>query len=170
MRKSLFVLLSVVCFSTLNALAQKNSVPEGWHHVKACEFSFILPNDIVEKKVQPIDSCVAEFVGKNIALKIDYGMYSGPNTRSDGDKEYKTSPIKISGKTGELVTYYNDWENPETRTRDKIWYADIYLVTHRTYVANVKSTIALSFSVSRYESADPETVKKIYQSLRYSGL
>jgi hypothetical protein len=169
MHRVLFVLLSLMFLLTLDTWAQKRSVPEGWHGVKACEFSFIVPNDVVQRKVQPIDSCVAEFVGKNIAVTIDYGMYSGPSKQSEDDKDYKTSPISVNGKVGELATYYNDWKNPETKSIDKIWYADVNLITPRRFFVFIKTTFALSFSVSRYESADPETVKTIYQSLKYLG-
>jgi hypothetical protein len=169
MRNSLILLLLLQCLLHVNSSAQKVHVPEGWHVVKACGFSFVVPNDVIEKKVQPIDSCVAQFQSKNIAIKIDYGIYRGPATQSKDDRDYKVSDIKVSGKSGKLATYYNDWENPETKHPDKIWYADIDLTPRQIRLANGKATVSLSFSVSRYESADPEVVKMIYESLKYLG-
>ena len=167
--KVLYSLLAISFLLTVTVRAQKTIIPEGWHGVRACGFTFIVPNDLIQREVQPIDMCVAEFVGKNLAVRIDYGMYSGgPNKPSEDDRNYKTSTMKVGGQLAELATYYNDWENPVSKAPDKIWYADVYL-TRSMIIDNKTIILALSFSVSRYESADPEDIKTIYKSLTYSG-
>ncbi len=70
--------------------------------------TFRLPPDLIDQKVQGIDSSVGQYKSDSIILSFDYGMYSDPLTSYSKRPDYQESEIKIDGRVAKKIIYKDD--------------------------------------------------------------
>jgi len=99
-----------------------------------------------------IDSCVAEYEGNSIRIEIDYGRYSDRPTQRSDMENFTETPMMFGSVPGNLFTYRKAGSPPSS-------ISNVYIETDE------KS--ALGLTISTTDPSDDETVKRIYQSLRY---
>ena len=160
--RTLALMFAFFCLS-IAAIAQNSSVPKGWKQVTACEFSFLLPDDALQRKTHPVDSCLAGFDTKDIHIGLDYGLYSGPGSQQEWEKNYRNLPVKINGRKASLITYEIDERNPEFPciTMIHMWTSEPSMETG--------PGVSILMVISSKRSVEPRIVKQIYESLKFVG-
>ena len=166
MKRRLFLLLVLVFLQWVKTEAQTTPAPEGWKKVTACQFTFNLPNDMQGVPQWPVDSCLAGYENEEISIELDYGWYSGPGGQQDWEKVYRTSSIKINGRTAELITYVIDTDKMKTKHP---LVTHIHLITHAPKKGKLRTTTSLLFTISCTEAVVQSVVKQIYESIRFVG-
>jgi hypothetical protein len=162
--KSALLLLAFFLTSLLLtslARAQVRDAPKGWKRVSACDFSFVLPEDMQSTNAHGRDSCVEEFENKDVLVYLDYGLYSNPGGRDDSMKQYKKSRVRIGGRAADVITYIDD---SGTRGKELESATLVHIVTR-----NNRPRVSLLLQIHTKESIDREIVKRIYQSIRYEN-
>ena len=73
---------------------------DGWKKIENRSFSFSVPSSFKKTETRGIDSFVEEYVGANIKLSFDYGIYS--NNFDDWPKDTKFENLKVDGKDARI--------------------------------------------------------------------
>ena len=139
---------------------RKAQIPAAWKLLSVCSFEFYVPPDFEEKKVQPIDSCVKNYVGENIELLIDEigtGIDPPDFSRSHEyslEKDYLLEKTVVDGEPAEIITFAG--ANEIISRKDLIYSA----------VLDVPQA-GLTIWAHCQNTADRETAKKIFKSVKF---
>ena len=77
-------------------------IPSDWQAIDATSFTLSLPPGWQFNRLQGIDSYVGEFVGDNMKLHFDYGMYSNP-LAYENDPNYIITHETIDNQDAKIV-------------------------------------------------------------------
>lgn len=152
-------LLLAACGSTQTSAAFHPSAafypPADWVQVNARgDFTFWLPNTVVEQKVQGVDSYVGVWKGSGLDVSFDYGMYSGGLDSRISTRPHTETVDDSSGRQGAIVTYVDDEGNhvAELDVRDP---------------APGQTPDNLTFDASSGSASDADTCLLIVKSVRF---
>lgn len=105
-----------------------DKVPADWKQISVCSFEFYIPPDFKEEKVQGTDSCVKNFVSRNIKLlidEVDVGIEPQIYSRSgsySAEKDYLLEKTVVDGKSAEIITFS---ATKETRAKKDFIYGAV---------------------------------------------
>jgi hypothetical protein len=74
----------------------------GWTRVDLVPFTMVMPDDLKEVPVKPIDSYVRHFECPTMTLGFDWGQWSDPLTSSDGP-EISREAVMVGGRNAVVV-------------------------------------------------------------------
>lgn len=71
-------------------------------------FTFQIPQELIDQKVQGMDSLAGQYKSASIQLSFDYGMYANDLKANAKKAAYQENEIKINGKLAKKVSYKDD--------------------------------------------------------------
>jgi len=78
--------------------------PPNWIEFRARDvFTFMGPDDLVNRPVQGIDSFIGDYRSQTIRVFFDYGWYSPPAECRSTELECETEQIEVDGKQATLL-------------------------------------------------------------------
>lgn len=161
-RCSIFIALLFAMMIPVAAVAQREPPPRGWKRVTSCSFTFLLPSRLASTQTHPVDSCLAAFESTDLSVSLDFGLYSSPLSKRDYMKDHQEVMIKIGSRDARLITYR---EERHGRKADK----DMMTEAHIVIDSGPAWENALLFTISSQKVVSAETIRQIYQSIRYVG-
>jgi len=161
-RRSVLIALVFAMMTPVGAMAQRESTPPGWKSVTSCSFTFLLPSRLTYRQTHPVDSCLAAFESSDLSIWLDFGLYSRPLSKQDYMKDHQEVMIKIGDRDASLITYR---EERQGRKADKDLMTKVYIVID----SGPGWENGLLFNISAQKAVPAETIKQIYQSIRYVG-
>jgi hypothetical protein len=161
----LTLLLPFLALSWNSILSQtptdaRSELRSGWKRVGAeGGFSFQLPKDMKEKKVQAIDSYVAQYENDSLRIFLDYGMYSNPLDKLSNESEYIEIKRTIAGLDATEVFF-----RQTSRTAAHRYFAAIHFpnVGGNRDTGTTKLTMTAEFN----KKGDWGAAQTIFESIR----
>ncbi len=156
-----FTLIIATGFIGLTDCYSQNIPAKGQKKVDKCGISFIIPKNLKDKKVQGIDSCVAEFKNKTMQLSMEYGSHT--SIPEDYIKHFtKKELLEIDGKKATLITEVYNYA--QYSSRNTAFSSYLYIVVSESEFGKN----ALNIIISSKKQSDLDTAKQIFQSIRFT--
>ncbi len=132
-------------------------IPDNWKLINLNDFSFYLPPEVKSVKARRIDSAIWKYIGGNMELTVDFGMYASKPHIYGKEPEYYEEQVKIDDREAVICFFRSSDSNLQSRP----YIAAVYFST-----MDSKDT-KLSFFINGDSSTEQKMARTIFSTIKF---